>query len=255
MLEERCPAVVIKRIAICRVHHASIGRTVADADRKEAGAGRDGRGNERVLEGLHRFAVRGRAFREQRDRGPLGEYLRDLLDLPLQPRGAPALHKEAPAAPREQAEREGLLELHGRDEHRGHEGGNDEDVHVREMVRYDEVVRSALPDAISLQTVRVDPDAQHPETEVREERGIAREPRLPACAARRQSHDSERDQRVQRKEQKDGNGFKEYSHEGDAINYLLGTKLMLLLFEYDKSCSCTKEQSRYMSRIASPHYV
>ena len=61
-------------------------------------------------------------------------------------------------------------------------------------------------------------DPQHPEAEPREERGIRGEARQPACATRRQRHDAERDQRVQGKEQEDGDGFKEYSHEGDVGN-------------------------------------
>ena len=86
------------------------------------------------------------------------------------------------------------------------------------MVRDDEVVHAALPDALSLHTAGVHADAQHPEAEAREEHDVPGQTRQPACAARRQRHDAERDQRVEGKGQEDGDGFKEYSHEDDAVN-------------------------------------
>jgi hypothetical protein len=66
----------------------------------------------------------------------------------------------------------------------------------------------------------MDTDAQHPEAEAREERGVPGETFQPARSFRRKRHDAERDQRVEGKEQEDGNGFKEYSHKGDAIDPL-----------------------------------
>jgi hypothetical protein len=86
------------------------------------------------------------------------------------------------------------------------------------MVRYDEVVRTMTAEGFSLDTVGVHADAQHPKAQAREEHDVPGQTRQSACASRGQRHDGERDQGVEGKEQEDGDGFKKYSHEGDAVD-------------------------------------
>ena len=82
-------------------------------------------------------------------------------------------------------------------------------------------VRTVTATAFSLQTAGMDTDAQQPDAEAGKEHDVPGQALKLPRPLRRHRHDAERDQRVQDEEQKEGYGFKEYSHESDVVNILI----------------------------------
>jgi hypothetical protein len=210
VLKERGPAVVEDRVAVPLRHALSVDPSVAEADRQDRRAGRDGCGEERVPEGLHGLAVRGRPLREEHHRGPVLQSSSDVPDLLFEARRVPALHEDASAEPGEQAERERVLQFDGRDEDRGTQGGEDEDVDVRHMVRNDQIAPAGEGRLVCMADHHA--DAQYPESGARKEGRVPGQEPAPSRPSCRQERKAKGEQRIEEKHREDRCRSEECAH-------------------------------------------